>query len=337
MGTMIGWNRVALLVSLTVASASAITAQPAAWDGLVEVNAKRMDAAYILPGADFSAYTKLLIDPAEVAFHKDWMSNINRATPGLSRDVTDADIARIAETARADFSDVFKEAFAKGGYEIVSEPASGVLRLSPAIVNLYINAPDAMAAGRVRTYTLEAGEATLVLEARDAVTGALLGRALDRRETRRSASLQLTSGVTNLADFKALFRRWADICVTGLGELRAQSPIAAAVPAAPAASTAAPSPDDLFGRSPQQSEDIALRAVGVERIDELIASVTTVTESASGKLVITLDNDQAWSQVDTTSLRLKAGDEVRIRRAMLDSYLLTRADGGKAIRVRRSR
>ena len=34
-----------------------------------------------------------------------------------------------------------------------------------------------------------------------------------------------TSSVTNLSDFKALFRKWADICVKGLNELKAQSPV----------------------------------------------------------------------------------------------------------------
>ena len=49
---------------------------------------------------------------------------------------------------------------------------------SPGVANLYINAPDTMSAGRSRTYTTEAGEATLVLEARDSTSGALLGRVL---------------------------------------------------------------------------------------------------------------------------------------------------------------
>jgi hypothetical protein len=74
---------------------------------------------------------------------------------------------------------------------------------------------------------MEAGEATLVVEARDSTTGALLGRVLDRRETRSSGRMQVTTSVTNLSDFEALFRRWADTCVKGLGELKAQSPVPA--------------------------------------------------------------------------------------------------------------
>ena len=53
-----------------------------------------------------------------------------------------------------------------------------MLRLSPAVVNLYINAPEPMGVGVRRIYTVEAGEATLTFAAGDSTTGALLGVAL---------------------------------------------------------------------------------------------------------------------------------------------------------------
>jgi len=60
---------------------------PDSWDGQVEFKAKRMDAVFVAPGGDFRPYTKLMIDPTDVAFHKDWMKNINRETrdTGASR------------------------------------------------------------------------------------------------------------------------------------------------------------------------------------------------------------------------------------------------------------
>ena len=50
------------------------------WDGLIEVKPKRLDAAYLLPGADFRPYKKLMIDPVEVAFKKDWAKDYNQDT-----------------------------------------------------------------------------------------------------------------------------------------------------------------------------------------------------------------------------------------------------------------
>jgi hypothetical protein len=330
-------NRTLLFLALVQFPAQVLAAgAPATWDGLVEVEARRMDAAFLLPGADFRAYERVMIDPAEVAFRKDWLEDVNRSRPGVSRDLTAEDAARIAEAARSGVGDVFTEAFRRAGHDVVTAPGPDVLRLSPAIINLYINAPDAMADGQVRTYTLEAGEATLVLEARDSVSGALLGRVLDRRETRRAAGLQLTSSVISSSDFRTMFGRWAGIGVQAFDELKAESPVASAADARHVDATA-PSAEDFFGRDGRQTEELALRATGGERVEQMSARVTEVGHSASGKLVLALDNGQVWSQVDSTRLRVEGGDEVRIRRALMDSFLLARADGGAAIRVRRNR
>lgn len=218
---------VALLAAVFTFGTSLAAETPESWDGLVEVKAKRMDAVFVAPGSDFRPYTKIMIDPTDVAFHKDWMKNINRDTRGVSRDVTQEDAEKIAAAARSGFGDVFTEAFQKAGYQIVTTPGPDVLWLRPAVFNLYINAPDTMTPGRSRTYTMEAGEASLLLEVRDSTTRALLGRVVDRRETRGTGGFQVTSSVTNRSDFLQLFRQWADTCVKGFEELKSHSPVPA--------------------------------------------------------------------------------------------------------------
>jgi hypothetical protein len=47
---------------------------------------------------------------------------------------------------------------------------------------------------------------------------------LDRRETQRS-TMQMTTSVTNLAEFRTLFKAWASTAVKGLQELKDQSPV----------------------------------------------------------------------------------------------------------------
>lgn len=197
---------------------------PESWDGLVQVKPKRMDAAYLLPGADFRSYTKVMIDPTEVALQKDWQKRIND-NRRLSDRVDDQEAQEILAAARANFDDVFVEEFTKAGYTIVKQPAPDVLRLSTAVVNLYVNAPDTMTAARSYSFTTEAGEATLILEVRDSLTNALMGRAIDRRETQGAAGMQRSTSVTNQAEFRALFRQWARIAVKGLEELKAHSPV----------------------------------------------------------------------------------------------------------------
>jgi hypothetical protein len=200
---------------------------PDNWDGLVRVKPKRMDAAYVAPGTDFRTYTKVMLDPAQVAFKKDWMRDVNDDNVGISNDLTEEDAQKIQAAARDGLDQVFKETFEKAGIQVVTTPGTDVLRLSPGIANLYINAPDTMSAGRSRTYVTEAGEATFVLEARDSTSGALLGRVFDRRETRQSSGVQWATSVSNRSDFKVLFQTWAKICVKGMEELKANSPVPA--------------------------------------------------------------------------------------------------------------
>ena len=192
---------------------------PPPYQDLVQVKAKKLDAVYLLPGADFSGYSKLMIDPAQVSFRKDWVKETNRSR-GLSGKIDQDDAQQIAQAARSGFEGIFTAAFKAKGYEVVTNAGRDVLRLSPAIANLYINAPQSGGPGVSRTYTVEAGGATLVLEVRDSTTGAILGVAIDRSETRGTGYATLTTSVSNRADFEQLFKRWADICVKGFEQLK---------------------------------------------------------------------------------------------------------------------
>jgi hypothetical protein len=220
--TRIKWLATVLLATFGVAWADSA---PESWDGLVEVKAKKMDAVFLLPGADFRPYTKVMIDPTQVAFHKDWMRSMNQTQRDLSRRVTQEDADRILSAARSNFDDIFGEAFTKAGLTVVTAPGPDVLRVSTAVVNLYVNAPDIPTPGRSYTFTAEAGEATLIIETRDSMTGALMGRVVDRRETRGTMGMQMTTSATNVSEFRALFKQWADIAVKGIDELKAHSPV----------------------------------------------------------------------------------------------------------------
>ena len=213
----VGWTTVAV-------SSDAAAALPPPYNDLVQVKSKRLDAVYLLPGADFSGYSKVMIDPVQVSFRKDWVKETNRSR-GLSGKIDDNDAQQIAQAARSGFENIFTAAFKAKGYEVVTSPGRDVLRLSPAIANLYINAPQSGGPGISRTYTVEAGGATLALDARDSTTGAILGIAVDRRETRGTGYATLTTSASNRADFENLFKRWADICVKGFEQLKTAPPV----------------------------------------------------------------------------------------------------------------
>jgi hypothetical protein len=212
------------VVALTFASTPVAAKAPDTWDGLVLVKSKKLALAYLLPHADFGAYSKVMFDPPQVAFAKNWQRDYNRSTHSLSGRVSDADMLKAVEEAKKSVSKIFPERFTQEGYQVVSEPGPDVLRLSLAVVDLTVNAPDTMEPGRTSSYAVDAGEATFGVEARDSLTNQLLGRAVDRREAGEGPTYRRTY-TSNVADFEALFDTWARTAARGLNELKTMSPV----------------------------------------------------------------------------------------------------------------
>ena len=210
----------AIAVGVTGATAKA----PATWDGLVQVKSKKLALAYLLPDADFRAYSKVMFDPPQVAFAKNWQRDFNRSTMSLSGRITDRDVREATDKAKESLSEIFPKRFTEEGYQVVTQPGPDVLRLQLVIVDLEVNAPDRNLAGRSSTYAFDAGEATFAIEARDSLTGQLLGRAVDRREAGEGPSYHRTY-TSNVADFEALFDSWARIAARGLTGLKSASPV----------------------------------------------------------------------------------------------------------------
>ncbi|MGZ8336992.1 MAG: DUF3313 family protein [Allosphingosinicella sp.] len=194
------------------------------WEGLIKVRSKSADNVWLAPGVDFRPYTKVMLDPTEVAFRRNWQRDYNRSALGGNR-ISDAEAAEISEAARTGFEEVFAEEYRRAGYQIVTQPGPDVVRVRTGIANLYIAAPEQMSAGRTRTYSSEAGEATLIFEVRDSVSRAVLGRAIDSRLVGDLGAGYRRTSVSNRADFEQLFRQWARLSVRGLERLKAESPV----------------------------------------------------------------------------------------------------------------
>jgi len=221
---MRGVKLVMAALAITLGTAAVSAKAPATWDGLVQVKSKKLALAYLLPDADFRAYSKVMFDPPEVAFSKNWQRDFNRSTMSLSGRISDSDVRDATDKAKESLSETFPKRFTEEGYQVVTQPGPDVLRLQLIIVDLEVNAPDRNLAGRSSTYSLDAGEATFVIEARDSLTGQLLGRAVDRREAGEGPSYRRTY-TSNIADFEALFDSWARIAARGLTGLKSASPV----------------------------------------------------------------------------------------------------------------
>lgn len=221
-------HRLRLLTALLVlAAVSSARAEEETWDGLTRVNAKRLERVYLLPGADFRTYTKVTIDPPQVAFRKDWEQDVNRGIREPGRRITHSDVQRIQRALSEGFDKILSADFAKAGWQVVKAPGPDVLHLTPVLLNVDAT-PQKTTAGRVDTYAVQPGQATVALEVRDADTSMLLGRAVDRQSTVDfGGKLMITDRVTNRADFEALLRGWSRVFVDGLAALKEASPIGA--------------------------------------------------------------------------------------------------------------
>jgi hypothetical protein len=208
----------ALLLGLTVTSPSVAAADSSSspFPGLELVDSKNVDRLYRRPDLDVSAYGKILIGEPVVEFSKNWNPR-NYGTYGLSA----AQLKKI----RVDLADLAKATFVKvlgaGGYEVVTEAGDGVLEIIPSIVNLYINAPDTMTAGRSKTYAMDAGSMTLALQVSDSVTGTLLAVVYDHKRD-SGGRMQWATSASNRAAASRTLTGWAEQLKRELDAARAK-------------------------------------------------------------------------------------------------------------------
>jgi hypothetical protein len=219
------WNMKGMLAGVLLAASAPLLAQASEdnWEGLVRVKSDKIELVYLAPDADFRPYTQVLLDPSEMAMQKNWLRDQRRDSSSLGGQATERDIVRALEQGRKQFDGYFAEAFTKAGFTIATAPGPDVVRIRSGVVDIDVFAPD-VSASRNRTYTEEAGAGTLVVEVRDSVTNALLGRAIERRLAGDNGPW-LRTAASNRADFDRLFRRWAETAAEGLVELKRLSPI----------------------------------------------------------------------------------------------------------------
>jgi hypothetical protein len=228
---MMNTRRLFGFVSLVLASAllGGCASTPRAveaveWDGLVRQPHARLNAVFVRPGIkeQMSGFQSVILDPVDVSFASEF-ENVRR-TGRISRDLNAADLAAIQRGLADQFQQVFREELQGGGYQIVDTAGPETLRVSAAIVDLFIAAPEAaQPIGRGNTYTANAGRMTLVLEMRESVTGEILVRAVDARSGRDSGMWTVTNRATNTAEARRAMRTWARALREGLDEFNARS------------------------------------------------------------------------------------------------------------------
>lgn len=169
--------------------------------------------ALILAAVSFAASaapagTRVLIAPVTVEFAPNYLRNVNEDRARTER-IGPAEAERIKADMAMSLQAALDAAVRARGFEVVSAPAAGVVQLSARIDDLFVNAP-ATYTGFGKSYTRDAGRATLRAEGRDTVTGAVRLQTERRANAGDNARIEYTSDVTNRMWFDSLFRNWAD-------------------------------------------------------------------------------------------------------------------------------
>lgn len=212
---------VSVLMMLGFGTAAYAQSDAVTPDGLVKTTNSVFKNAWVDPDVDFNKYTKIMLEPAAFDYRE------VRKTPSRSSIrrgsqteffVDETDRAKFEETVAAIFN---AELAGSEHFEIVTEPGPDVLVLQGMLYDIVSRVPPQLV-GAGEIYVASVGEATLILEARDSITGEAVYRAADRRNIQRPGRDMMHSNpVTNWAEVRRWAKRWAVRLTDGLDSIHA--------------------------------------------------------------------------------------------------------------------
>jgi hypothetical protein len=195
-------------------------------DGLVRVRWSRYKYVWLKPNADFGHYSQVMMDPVSVGYKRP-----PRETEGR-RSLNQGGFA-LSDRQMADLKRYFSEAFEKElgkleNFTLADAVGPRTLRVEAAIIDLVVNVPTRPSGGE-RVFTTSAAQMTLVMELRDSITGEILARTADRRDTQSGSGsvsdLTYSTPATNAGGVRLLFKRWAQILATRLDAIHSAPPV----------------------------------------------------------------------------------------------------------------
>ena len=186
------------------------------FDGLVRVDNSRFSHAWVDPDIDMSRYTKIIPMRAEFEFRA-----VRETTTAMAR--SNESEFWISEQNRERLVEIVTEAFRNElgrseHFTITDTPASDTLIIIGTLHDIVSRVPPEHV-GRSDIWLSSVGEATLVLVARDSLSGETIFRAVDRRAAERVGSMVRSNRVTNTTEVRRLAQRWASRLREGLDSI----------------------------------------------------------------------------------------------------------------------
>lgn len=188
-------------------------------DGLVRVPSRAAGGVYRAPGALFTQYRRMILEPPTVDFTASWRA----AHP----EVSDADVARLRDEAAKLFREEFRrQLIDTGRYTLAEAPDADVLIITPRVIDLDIPAPEAgMEVGK-RSYTPGPVRMQIIGELRDAASGTLAGRVIMFAGDARYGfnEMRLANRTTNAREMRIAFGQWSTLVFEALNVARNERP-----------------------------------------------------------------------------------------------------------------
>jgi hypothetical protein len=186
------------------------------FDGLVRIDNGQFNDSWADPDIDFSKYTKIMVADAVFEFRavkKSKSSTSMRRSSDSAFWISDAKKEKLIEEVTA----VFRKELDKSVHFTKTDSAGpDVLVIIGALHDIVSRVPPDMI-GRGEIYLSSVGEATLILEARDSLSGETIYRAIDRRSAESAGrQVSFSNSVTNMAEVRRMAQRWATRLREGL-------------------------------------------------------------------------------------------------------------------------
>ncbi len=209
---------IASVMTMMALGSAAFAHDEATWDGLVKTKSKVFKDAWADPDVDFTSYNKVMIADTEFEFRAVKKTSKTMTSRGNTREfwISDENKERLIETVTT----IFGEELAKSkNFEVVSEPGPDVLILKGSLLDIVSNTPPETT-GRGEIFLNSVGEATLVIEASDSLSGEVIYRGVDRSEIKRPGDDMIRANrVTTWAEVRRWANRWATRLVKGLDSI----------------------------------------------------------------------------------------------------------------------
>lgn len=182
------------------------------YDGLHRVDRSAMEMAWVKPDLNLNGYSKVILQAAPISYRE--VDEPRSRNSAHEFPISDSQRQRLQETVReaflAQLSDLDR-------YEITDQTGRDTLILRGAIIDVVSQVPPPRV-GRSEVYLASVGEATLVVELLDSVSGEVLARAADREAAGRAGMPFKASSVTAWAEARQVANSWARLLRRRLDE-----------------------------------------------------------------------------------------------------------------------